>query len=334
MLALFIGFMASTLQSCEAHLDLGIGGPCGANDQGLVYEAAQGRQDRVRALLDDGVDPNEADPEGYTALRCAAQSGRRDVVETLLASGADPNQAQPGSGETALLRAVDDERSAIVRILLDAGADPNLPSTRGDRPLLRAALSGSPRSVEDLLAAGADPDDGGRLEGFQVDERISAPLWLIDLSGVAGTGSTDLDLLTPRAHRRLTRAGPDIIPPLLAAVYGARDTRAVRALLAAGADPDADAFGMLTPVHAAAAVGRIEALQLLLSAGAEPDPNVSPVMETPAQAANRLATAEATALNELEDQGVTDLVAEGIRSSLHAHRTIAAGFYVMAQTAG
>jgi ankyrin repeat protein len=46
----------------------------------------------LEALLDSGVDVNQGDFEGRTALMLSSAQGKRDVVEMLLARGADVNR--------------------------------------------------------------------------------------------------------------------------------------------------------------------------------------------------------------------------------------------------
>jgi ankyrin repeat protein len=54
----------------------------------LEYWSLLGKVDRVRALLDQGVDPNATDPDGYSALHGAAENGHVYVVKLLLGRGA------------------------------------------------------------------------------------------------------------------------------------------------------------------------------------------------------------------------------------------------------
>ena len=67
------------------------------------------------------------------------------------------------------------------------------------------------------------------------------------------------------------RGGDGFTPLHLAAFFGGAE--AVRAILARGADPDADADNPLgvRPIHSAAAVGDIESVRALLEAGADPN---------------------------------------------------------------
>ena len=64
-----------------------------------------GNQDAVRELLEEGVDVNGADDQGYAALHFAVARGHVDITKLLLLSGADVNQAG-GEGQTALHPAV------------------------------------------------------------------------------------------------------------------------------------------------------------------------------------------------------------------------------------
>ncbi|CAG67001.1 MULTISPECIES: ankyrin repeat domain-containing protein [Acinetobacter] len=55
----------------------------------LVYWASLGDTARVRQLLADGIDPNQSDEEGYSALQAAAENDHLDVVKLLLSKGAN-----------------------------------------------------------------------------------------------------------------------------------------------------------------------------------------------------------------------------------------------------
>ena len=55
----------------------------------LVYWASLGEIEQVKALLEQGIDPNQTDEEGYSALHAAAENGYLDVVQLLIQQGAD-----------------------------------------------------------------------------------------------------------------------------------------------------------------------------------------------------------------------------------------------------
>ena len=79
----------------------------------------------VRALLQDGVDPNVADEHGRTALSHASGQGHAMIVDALLAAGAwsDPHEDYDVY-ETPLMAAATHGHLAIVKKLVEAGANP------------------------------------------------------------------------------------------------------------------------------------------------------------------------------------------------------------------
>ena len=87
----------------------------------LIIAAIGGHTDRVKALLEQGVDVNAKDNDGYTALFFAALKGHTDTVKALLEQGADVN-AKTNDGLTALLAAKTMGHEEIIRMLKKAGA--------------------------------------------------------------------------------------------------------------------------------------------------------------------------------------------------------------------
>lgn len=55
----------------------------------LVYWASLGELDEVANSLANGVDVNQTDDEGYSALQAAAENGYLDVVKLLIEKGAN-----------------------------------------------------------------------------------------------------------------------------------------------------------------------------------------------------------------------------------------------------
>src|SRR5207247_11479470 len=95
----------------------------------LLFTARVGDVESAAALLKAGADPNDAQPDGVSALVLAAHSGHGDVAALLLAHGADPNAI--AAGYTALHAAVLKSDLDLVKALLARGADPNLRTTKG-----------------------------------------------------------------------------------------------------------------------------------------------------------------------------------------------------------
>ncbi len=55
----------------------------------LVYWASLGDVEQVEQGLQEGLDVNSADEEGYSALQAAAENDHLDVVKLLVSKGAD-----------------------------------------------------------------------------------------------------------------------------------------------------------------------------------------------------------------------------------------------------
>ena len=80
----------------------------------LVYWASLGDVEQVALLLGDGIDPNQIDDEGYSALQAAAENDNLAVVKLLVSKGA--NVAYRGE-YTALQLAEMAENTEIVEYL-------------------------------------------------------------------------------------------------------------------------------------------------------------------------------------------------------------------------
>ena len=87
--------------------------------EALVNAAFDDNLLRLPALLDEGMDVNQQDEYGSTALHWAAQHGNVDMVNALLFRGADVRLKDNG-GEDAVYLATDNGHSEIVRLLNQA----------------------------------------------------------------------------------------------------------------------------------------------------------------------------------------------------------------------
>ncbi|PWU08986.1 MAG: hypothetical protein C5B51_06815 [Terriglobia bacterium] len=154
------------------------------------FAAREGDIECGRVMLDAGVDINQVDADGTSALVISILNKHYSFAKFLLDRGANPNIAD-SRGRTALYSVLDmrnEDYSALpsrkeddplpslelVKALLDRGADPNKQLTRnlpgrsgmdsgdvtldaGTTPLMRAARAGDFAAMRLLLDKGADP---------------------------------------------------------------------------------------------------------------------------------------------------------------------------------
>jgi ankyrin repeat protein len=216
---------------------------------------------------------------GETLLHLAAQSDHDEAVSWLLKHGLSPD-AQNAEGDSVLLAAVSravqqqgrawspgqkpSAALAIVGLLLDAKANPNLTNGRGYSPLCFAVDSGQLETVKRLLQAGGNPNQPHPTLG---------PLLNAAIAGARPAPG----VFVPRS-----------VPGVGGAGGGTEQSGSKRevaeALLAAGADPNADRI----LVHAIN-LGP-EWVQLFLAYRA--DPNRRPIGggDTPLEAIQRYRT--------------------------------------------
>jgi ankyrin repeat protein len=113
---------------------------------------------KVRALIAQRADVNQAQGDGMTGLHWAARGGQADVVTALLEGGANVKAVTRLGGYTPLHLAAQEGHGAIVRALLAKGAEAGAVTTTGVVPLHFAAAAGNVDVISALLDKGADPN--------------------------------------------------------------------------------------------------------------------------------------------------------------------------------
>ncbi|MFN3649442.1 MAG: ankyrin repeat domain-containing protein [Armatimonadota bacterium] len=259
----------------------------------------------VRQLLEHRADPNLADGQGKTPLMTAVSASDPNdprvrmsdemrqhleresrsaalIVELLLAHGAEVDAKDP-AGDTALKYAIQYGQPRFVRRLLEAGADVHVANRMGNTPLAYAVARGRPEVIRALEAAGAkrslddamsealrnnDAAEVGKLlqRGAKVNarDRYSGETVLIWASRRG-----DLRLIRELLKRGAALDERDQLgwTPLLAAVAGNKP-EAVRELLSRGADSNARMIGGKTSLSLARSRGNEAIIRILLEAGA------------------------------------------------------------------
>lgn len=199
-------------------------------------------------------------------------------------------------GETPLVAGLVRNDPAAVRRLLVAGADPTIPGADGREPIDRAVREGRAWAIEMLVGAGAPIDSPNPLFFAILYRDVDAVEALLKV-GVDPTAPF-IDVFTPM-HRAVSQgtavdariigllidagvdpADPTTVPsgdPALHQAAEGRTRLAMRALVAAGADPDQLDEDGRTPMGAAIRTTRIGApsgflsVATLLDIGADPN---------------------------------------------------------------
>lgn len=105
-------------------------------DAPLVMAAYLGHTAIVKQLLEAGADVTAVDPGmKATALHAAAYAGRTEAAALLIQYGIDINKQGPKNGYTALHDAIWENNIDTAKVILDAGADLTLKSHSGETPL-------------------------------------------------------------------------------------------------------------------------------------------------------------------------------------------------------
>lgn len=135
----------------------------------LMIAAYEGHGKIVKKLLDKGAEINNASKSNNTALSYAAAKDHWNVVNVLLDYKADVKiiRVMNANDDVPIINAVYANRVDIVKRLISAGASTNIESFYGWRtPLEISVMRGYPELVKVLLAAGADPQVAANKNSF------------------------------------------------------------------------------------------------------------------------------------------------------------------------
>jgi ankyrin repeat protein len=147
--------------------------------QALICAAGLGELDKVRKLIDDGVDVNAIGPKQTSAIQLSAINGHMDIVKLLLQNHADPNSADQW-GWSSLGQSLFREHRDIAKELIAKGANVNSRDHYGATPLIVEAEVRNLENAKFLLEQGADPDlidnDGKTALDYAVENANTGPV--------------------------------------------------------------------------------------------------------------------------------------------------------------
>jgi len=227
------------------------------------------------AMIAQGADVNQTQPDGSTPLHWAVYRVDRELVGALLRKGARARVVNR-YGSSPIAEAVRVANVEIAGMLLEAGADANAANEDGQTPLMLAARSGTVAVARLLVEHGADVNARERFHGQ------SAVMWAAaegHAEMVAFLVSKQADLKVranandwptqitnePRVQYRPTGG---LTPLLYASRAGC--LACVRTMVDAGADVDRPNPDGMTPMMMALDNGAPAVAHFLLTRGANP----------------------------------------------------------------
>ena len=116
----------------------------------LHQACRDGNVDKIKVLLDGGLDVDSMMWDSYTPLAYAAAGGHIDAVNLLLDSGAEINQ-QGRFGKTALNHAIGGGNQDVCALLIQRGAQLDIPNQNGANLFHEAAFWGQPAMIPFLI---------------------------------------------------------------------------------------------------------------------------------------------------------------------------------------
>jgi hypothetical protein len=140
----------------------------------LIKASRKGNLKLVNSLLENGVDVNSRDENGWTPLMWASFKNHGELITTLLEKGADIN-AQGNEGVSALTLAAENGWVNAVKTLVAAGADVNAKENKGRSASFFALDNGWVEALQILLDAGAELDGQDKDDALTLLSGHSSP---------------------------------------------------------------------------------------------------------------------------------------------------------------
>lgn len=127
----------------------------GCGQPAIIENAKIGNLQKVKEEIENGIDINIINDNGYTALILAASYGKLEVVKYLIEKGANIESTDKNGG-TPLYYSFDGSNLKIIKYLVEKGANLNVKSNSGWSPLHRVASTGTVEIAKYLVSKGAN----------------------------------------------------------------------------------------------------------------------------------------------------------------------------------
>ena len=230
----------------------------------------------IRLLAVKGTDPNQAGPDGTTAIMYAASNGDVELVRALIRAGANV-KLQNQFGTSAITEAAIIGSAPIIDLLLKAGADANTKNPEGETPLMAVARSGNVDAARLLVEARADVNAKENFGGQTALMWAAAQSQPEMVKFLASKGA-DLDargIVRQWERKVIKEPRPKDMNKggFTALIYAAREgcVDCARHLIAAGADPDSEDPERITPLNMALLNLHFDFAAFMVTAGADLD---------------------------------------------------------------
>ena len=241
------------------------------DSQPTIHAAVSlGQVDRLRQLLEDGVNPNLPNDRDQTPLHLAASAGDKDAIELLVAHGAKVNM-HDWFGQNPLAIAVSGGHAEAVDFLLDNLAAANWKEGSSGRTLLHLSVIGPSvpnvgvmRSLLDAgVKLGATDSYGLTALDHAIDRRRADAVEFLLQAGALKHLSVD------EALREAIRSGNSDAARLFIDEYGADPNLSYEKWVTWFGG--SEGLYSQSPLHLAAENGNLETVKLLLSREADPN---------------------------------------------------------------